>query len=133
MKRLLSLAALAALATACAFAQAPTCGTQTIPICTAGSPSGDAQIKPQAVPTSTGTVTTYDAYLKSVTVANTTAGAVTFTLADRQASPIAVLSAVSIAANTTYVIVFPTPQWCPGGFTVIAGGAGLNYAASWKQ
>lgn len=130
MKTLLLLAAFAALA----YGQStPTCSSATIPLCGAGQPSGDMQVKPQAVPTSTGNVAFVDSYLKSVTVANTTAGAITFTLADRQASPIAVLSAVSIAANTTYVIVFATPYWCPGGFTVLAGGAGLNFYSAWRQ
>lgn len=130
----LRLAALALVCAAAAFAQNPaTCNSATIPLCTMGQPAGDTQIRPQAVPTSTGTVTTNDAYLKTVTITNTTGGALTVTLADRQASPIAVLSAVSIAANTTYVIVFPVPYWCASGFTIVASGGGLNYYASWKQ
>lgn len=126
--------ALALLAALPAFAQNPaTCGAQTIPICTPGGGSGSVQIKPQAVPTSTGVVAASDAYLKTITVTNTTAGALTFTLADRQASPIAVMSAVSIAANTTYVIVFPALYWCPGGFTALASGSGLTMYGAWLQ
>lgn len=125
--------ALALIAAPAFAADPPTCSTATIPICTMGAPAGDVQIKPQAVPTSAGTVTTYDASLKTITVTNTTAGALTFTLADRQASPIAVLSAVSVAANTTYVIVFPNGYWCPNGFTVVASGAGLNYYGAFRQ
>ena len=120
-------------ASALVFAQSPTtCGTQTIPICTPGTGNGDVQIRPQAVPTSTGVVAASDAYLKTITVTNTTSGALTFTLADRQASPIAVLSAVSIAANTTYVIVFPVPYWCPGGFTVAASSTGLVFYSAFR-
>ena len=98
-----------------------------------GAPSGAVQIKPQAVPTSSTAVTGYDAYLKMITVTNTTAGALTFTLADGQAAPVAVLQAVPIAANTTYVISFPSLYWCPGGFTVAASGAGLRFYATWTQ
>ncbi len=114
-------------------ADPPTCRGTPIAVCTGGSPAGVAQIKPQPVPTSTTAVAVYDAYLKTVTVTNTTAGALTFTLADAQATPVAVLSAVLIAANTTYVIVFPDSYWCPGGFTVTASGAGLTFYAAWKQ
>lgn len=133
MQNLKALAALFLLASALGFGQNPTtCNTATIPICTQGTGAGDVQIKPQAVPTSTTVVGASDAYLKTITVTNTTAGALTFTLADRQASPIAVLSAVSVAANTTYLIVFPVPYWCPGGFTVAASGAGLNFYGAFR-
>ncbi len=131
MKRLLLLAALAASA---AFAQGPaTCNSATVPVCTAGSPSGDVQTKPLAVPTSTTAVALTDAYLKTVTVSNPTSGAITFTLADRQASPLAVLGTVSIAAYTSYVVVWPAGYWCPNGFTVTSSGSGLTFYAGWKQ
>lgn len=135
MNRILRIIALASFAAAAALAQngVATCNSATVPVCTTGSPSGDVQIKPQAVPTSSTTVTSYDAYLKTVTVANTTASPITFTLADKQGSPVNVLSAVSVPANTTSVITFPDLYWCPGGFTVQAGGNGLNFYASWRQ
>ena len=117
-----------------AFAQSASCNGATIPVCgsqTVGA--NDVQIKPMAVPTSLTAVATQDAYLKTVTVTNTTSGSLTFTLADRQASPVAVLAAVSIAGNTTYVIVFPSPYWCPSGFTALASGSGLNMFAAWRQ
>lgn len=116
-----------------AFAQPPTCQGSPIATCRMGTPAGTVQIKPQAVPTSAAIVTSYDAYLKTVTVSNTTAAALTFTLADRQATPVAAMQAVSIAANTSYVIVFPDGYYCPYGFTVTASGAGLNFYAVWKQ
>ncbi len=98
-----------------------------------GLGAGDVQIKPQAVPTSTTVVAATDAYLRQVVVTNPTAGAITFTLCDAQASPICLVAAASIAANTTYVVVIPQLYWCPLGFTVTSGGAGLTYYASWRQ
>ncbi len=134
MNRTYKALAIVIIAAADAFAQQlPTCNSATVPVCSNGTPSGDVQIKPQSVPTSSTAVTTSDAYLKSVTITNTTGSAVTFTLSDRQASPVAALSAVSIAANTTYVVSFPNLYWCPGGFTVTAGGSGLNFYAAWRQ
>jgi hypothetical protein len=133
MNRLSRLAFAGILAAAAAFAQTATCNSATIPVCTNGTPSGDVQIKPIAVPTSSTAVTSSDAYLKSITVTNTSTGALTFTLADRQGTPVSVMSAVSIGANTTYVVTFPNLYWCPGGFTVQAGGSGLNFYASWRQ
>jgi hypothetical protein len=126
-------ACIASLAVAMRGAEPATCSGATIPVCGPGAPSGDVQTKPAAVPTSAGTVTTYDAYIKSVVIVNTTAGALTFTLADRQSSAKDVLSAVSVAANTTYVVAFPVPYWAPSGFTVVASGAGLNYWVAWRQ
>jgi hypothetical protein len=89
---------------------------------------------PQAVPNSAaGVVAPSDAYLKIVTVSNTTGGSLNFTLADRQSSPIALLKTVAIAANTTQTFSFPTPYWCPGGFTVLASSTGLVFYAAWLQ
>ena len=97
--------------------------------------SGDVQIKPQAVPTSSTVVTSYDAWLSTITITNTTGSAVTVTVADQQASPVKLLNSVSIAANTTYVVTFPAKKeyWLPGGFTIQAGGSGLNFFAAWRQ
>jgi len=102
--------------------------------------SGYAQIKPQAVPQSTTIIAPSDALLLCLSITNTTAGAVTFTLSDRQASAIDFMTAVSIPANTTVLVVMADEDdpsgaqiWLPGGFTVAAGGSGLNYWAAWKQ
>ena len=118
-----------------AFAQnsQATCNAATPAVCGAGTPASDVQVKPQAVPTSTTVVAASDAYLKTVTVVNTTGGALTFTLSDRQGTPVALLAAVSVSANTTYVISFPALYWCPSGFTVAASGTGLNFYGAWKQ
>ena len=118
---------------AAAFAQTATCNSATVPVCSNGTPSGDVQTKPAAVPTSTTAVTASDAYLKTVTITNTTGSPITFTLSDRQASPVSVLFQVSIGGNTTYVVSFPGQYWCPNGFTVTAASSGLNFYASWRQ
>jgi hypothetical protein len=133
MKTLCNALAGVCLAAFALCAQTATCNTATPAICSAPDGNGVVQIKPQAVPTSSTAVTTYDAYLHTITIANTTSGALTFTLADRQASPVSAMSAVSIAANRTYVIVFPNGYWCPGGFTVIASGSGLTWYGRWAQ
>jgi len=95
--------------------------------------SGVMNIAPKAAPTSLTQVTPYDAMLFGVTVTNTTAGALTFTLQSRDASPIAFLSAVSIPANSSYVVAIPFGLWMVRGFSVVASGAGLNYYAQWRQ
>lgn len=110
-----------------AFAQTP---TMTPVYSTA---TADWQIKPIAVPTMTTTVIAADAYLKTITVSNPTSGAITFSVCDKQGSAICVLGAVSVAANTSYVIAWPAYYWCPSGFTVLAGGSGLTFYASWRQ
>jgi hypothetical protein len=119
-----------------AFAQLPpTCSTATIPICTSASGNGDVQIKPQAVPTSTTVVAASDAYIKVITVSNSTSGALTFSICDRQASPVCVLAAVSIGANTTYIISWPDGRlyWAPGGFTALASSTGLTFSGAFRQ
>jgi hypothetical protein len=135
MRRLIFLTAVAVcLHVANAHAQSPaSCNAATIPLCSYGSMGSELQIKPRAVPTSAATVTAQDAYLRTVVISNATSGAITFTLADRQASPVSALGAVSIAANTTYVISFPDYYWCPGGFTVVASGSGLTWYGVWRQ
>ena len=120
-----------------AFAQATaTCTSATPAICNLFPPSNPVQVKPQAVPTGSAVaVTSVDAYLQTVTVSNTTSGALTFSLCDRQASPICLLPAVSIAANALNVVVWAGPAfyWCPAGFTVLASGSGLTWYAGWRQ
>ena len=111
------------------------CNAATIPVCSVATPTTDVQIKPQAVPTSTTNVAFSDAYLKGITVNNPTSGAIAFSICDRQATPVCVPGAASIAANTTYILVWPDGRlyWCPGGFTVIASGAGLTFYGAWRQ
>jgi hypothetical protein len=94
--------------------------------------SGNFEVVPQAVPTAAAIVTGISAHLKNVTVSNPTAGALTFTLTDQQAAPIAAIPAVSIPANDTVIFSWPFEYLCPGGFTVLASGAGLTFHATWR-
>lgn len=135
MKTYLIAAALAAFCAAQASAQVATCNSATVPLCTVGNAGAETVIKPLAVPTSTTIVTTFDAYLKVITINNPTSGAIAFSLCDKQSVPVCVPGAASIAANTTYILVWPDGRlyWCPGGFTILAGGAGLTVAGRFNQ
>ena len=116
---------------AAAFAQ---CTTATIPTCPVSSGTNTSQVKPIAVPTSATQVGLgIDAYLQSVTVTNSSAGSLNFSLCDRQASPICAIAIAPIAAYTTYVIVWPVLYWCPSGFTVLASSSGLTFTAVYRQ
>jgi hypothetical protein len=126
MKRYSAVLALLALAIS-AFAQTP---TMTPVYSTA---TADWQIKPIAVPTMTTTVIGADAYLKTITVSNSTSGAIAFSVCDKQGSPICAVPAISVEANSVYVIPWPFYYWCPSGFTVLAGGSGLTFYVSWRQ
>lgn len=131
IKRLLTAALLLSGA---AFAQAPSCSSATVPVCSLGSPNGDTQSKPVATPTSTTTVASSDAYLTYIELTNTTGSPISFTLADKQGSPVVSLSAVPIPANSTTIVIYQDKgRWCPGGFTIVASGAGLNFYGRWKQ
>lgn len=98
------------------------------------SPTGPLTcIVPMAVPTSAMTdVVTSDVRLAEITLTNTTAGALTVTVQDKQGSPLAFLSAVSIAANTTYVVETPGLRYMPGGVSWQASGAGIVGYMSWR-
>ena len=50
-------------------------------------------------------------------------------------SSLAVLAAVLIAANTTYIISWPDGRlyWAPSGFTALASGAGLTFSVAFRQ
>jgi hypothetical protein len=67
-------------------------------------------------------------WLSEITLTNTSAGAVTVTVQDKQATPRAVLSAVSVAAHTTYVIQF-SARYCPNGvsWSASSGTAVVGY------
>jgi hypothetical protein len=98
-----------------------------------GNFAGLVNIKPQAAPTSLTAVTTYDSSVIAVTVTNTAVSALTFTLQSRETVPVALLSAVSIAPNTTYVVSLPYGHWMVNGMSVQASGAGLIYYIQWRQ
>ena len=60
-----------------------------------------------AVPAVAADLTTTDTRLYQISICNTTAGALTFTLKDKQSSAKNILTAVSIAANTAYICAWP--------------------------
>lgn len=77
-----------------------------------------------AVGTSTEDVFATDIYLTFVRLTNTTAGDLTVTVADKAGTPVHLLSAVPLAAKTTFVI-WLDKSWMPGGVTWVASGAGV--------
>lgn len=79
-----------------------------------------------AVPTSGTDLTTTDSRVWQISVANTTAGALTFTMADKQATPRYAIKAASIAANTTYVVAWPEGIPFSGGINWSGSGSGLE-------
>lgn len=80
----------------------------------------------QVVPTDATDLTTTDTRIYQLSVCNTTAGALTITIKDKQATPRNVLTAVSIAANTAYILAWPEGLFCDDGVNWIASGSGLE-------
>ena len=65
--------------------------------------------------------------LDLLTITNTTGGALTITVQDKQSTPVAFLSATSIPANSTTVISFGNyGKKFSGGISWQASGAGLK-------
>lgn len=87
------------------------------------SPQREITAGLQSVPNTPTDVTTTDSVIFQITVANTTGGAVTFTVTDKATSPKTLLPTVSIAANTAYVAVFPSGVWMTGGISWSASAA----------
>lgn len=75
----------------------------------------------QVVPDSATSLSTTDTELYQITLGNTTGSACTFTLADRATSAKTIMTAVSIAANTTYVIAWPEGMFMSNGVTWSTG------------
>ena len=71
----------------------------------------------QVVPNSDTDVSTTDTELYQISVTNVTGGACTFTVKDKQATARYLINAASIAAATTYVIVWPEGAWMEDGFS----------------
>jgi hypothetical protein len=82
----------------------------------------------QIVPDSATDLTTTDTWIFQLTVTNTTASAVTFTVKDRATSAKTLMS-VSIAANTMYVVVWPEGQKMKGGINWLSGTTGALTAS----
>ena len=75
----------------------------------------------QTVPDSSTALSASDTWIFQIVVTNTTGTAATFTMTDRASSPKTLLPAVSIAANTTYIIPFPEGQKMKGGILWLTG------------
>lgn len=87
----------------------------------------------QTVPDTTTDLSTKDTWIFQLTIVNTTAGTVTFVMADKATSPKTLMS-VTIAANTTYIIAFPEGQKMKGGITWFSGTVGaLNASIKAKR
>jgi hypothetical protein len=124
-------------------ASSVTCTSATIPVCSVGLTTQDAQTKPQAVPQSLTKVAVVDAYLKGCSIyqpAN-----VSITLQDNQASPVPIIPATTFttATQTTFVFgangsqpgqgVITYGYWAPNGFSISASGAGAYFQCAWRQ
>lgn len=79
-----------------------------------------------AVPALAADVTTKDSIIYQIVIVNTTAGAITITVKDKDGTPSELLPTVNIAANTTYIAVFPYGEHMVGGINWVASGAGLK-------
>lgn len=79
-----------------------------------------------AVPAVAADVVAKDSIIYQITVCNTTAGAITVTIKDKDATASEILKDTSIAANTTYVIAFPFGEPMVGGINWVASGVGLK-------
>lgn len=71
----------------------------------------------QVVPDSDTDVTTTDTEIYQISVTNVTGGACTFTVQDNQATSRYLVYQASIAAATTYVLVWPEGAWMDDGFS----------------
>ena len=74
---------------------------------------------PSALTVLTNTATAFiskDCYIFQIVLANKTAGAITATITDQAATPLDLLTAVSLPANGLTIIAFPEGQYMPGGF-----------------
>ena len=79
-----------------------------------------------AVPAVSADLATKNATIWQIHVANPTAGAISFTVTDKQSTPRNVIPVVSIAANTAYVCSWPEGLFCESGVAWVASGAGLE-------
>lgn len=79
------------------------------------------------VPAVAANVTTTHTWIFQIVVVNKTAGAITFTLTDRNTVPLDLLTAVSLPANSILIADFPEGMYMPNGVTWSASaGTSLN-------
>ena len=74
---------------------------------------------PSLIPAVAADVVTGDIWLEEITLANKSGSTVTVTMVDKQGTPREILPAVTIAANTVYVIGFKA-RYSPGGVNWVA-------------
>jgi hypothetical protein len=113
-----------------AFAQSPTVLNRTNWPKDYGGPY---EVYYQAVPTALTALDTRDVRLLGVCVSNSTAGALTFTIQTKDASPLPLPFTGSIAANSAVCNNTPFGLLSKGGFSVQASGAGLYYQVVWTH
>lgn len=78
------------------------------------------------MPTVAADLSTKDTVIFQIVLCNTTAGAITTTIKDKQSTARFILNAASIAGNTTYVIAFPEGVRMKSGVNWVASGDGLD-------
>jgi two-component sensor histidine kinase len=71
----------------------------------------------QLVPSSDTDVATTDTEIYQINLANITGAACTFTVKDKQATARYLIASANVAANTTYVIVWPEGAYMEDGFS----------------
>jgi hypothetical protein len=94
---------------------------------------GPYEVYWQAVPTTLTALDTRDSRLQGYCVANSTAGALTFTIQTRDATPLPLPLSGSVAANSSTCLNIPFSVLSKGGFSVQASAAGLYYTVVWTH
>lgn len=87
----------------------------------------------KAWPASATDLATKTCATTSFTIRNPTAGALTFTIADKAGSPVTIYNAHSLAAGAEYTFRNPDGSYFNGGMTASASGAGLVYSMTLYQ
>ncbi len=85
----------------------------------------------QTVPAVAADFSTVNSWIKQISVANTTAGAITFLVKDKQSTPRTLVPTVSIPANTGVLFNYTDDcQFMSGGINWVASGVGLEASIS---
>jgi len=82
------------------------------------------QCVPETIPTGGEDVFTADFYITEITFTNTTASPIAVTVSDKQGTPLALFSALSVPANSILAYRFDG-RWMPGGVHWSAASAGV--------
>ena len=76
--------------------------------------------------------TNQDCWVDQITLSNITGGAITVTITDNQTAVLSLLTAVSLAANSTTLLVFPGGLFFDGGMLINASGTAA-IQAKWRE